>query len=218
MDVKKLACGIAALAVVAGNGVVSGQAQTPSKEEEILPAAKEIEKLQALTPAGVQQTVVTRDDDLETVATLSTEKAYRNSGRFTDRVRSDNFLRAFIDKRTGATRFQVYQEISYNFVYREFTTVNFATPDGPVSAKVDEIAHEIPACFAGGCSYKDSLGFIVDEAVLREIAAQYVTGNSPFWRFRFRGRAGIDWNDRMMPAEVAGLLAAVDAYRAAHSR
>jgi hypothetical protein len=60
------------------------------------------------------------------------------------------------------------------------------------------------------------LGFEVDEPTLRSIASQYVAGRSPYWRFRFRGRAGIDWNDRMMPAEVAGLLGAVDAYRRSH--
>jgi hypothetical protein len=193
-------------------------AQALSKEEEALPSQKEVAKLQALTPTSVKASIVIHDDDLETIATFSTANAYSSKGRFTDHVRSDNFLRAFIDKRTGVTRFQVYQEISYNYANRDFTTVNFSTPGGPLSAAVDLIGHDIVACFGSMCSFKDSIGFNVDESVLRATASQYVPGDSPYWRFRYHGRAGIDWNDRMMPAEAAGLLAVVDAWRAAHSR
>ena len=209
------------LAAMLGEAASSGTSQTSDQEkyERIEPSAKQLVKLQALTPEGVAAQAEIRDDDLETVATISTFKAYKSNGAFTDRVRSDNFLRAFIDKRSGAVRFQVYQSVSYNFVYRNFTGVTYAAAGGPQAAPVTIIDHEIIACTGSGdtgCSYMDTIGFDVSEAQLRWVAGQYLAGNSPLWRFKFRSQAGIDWEDRIMPAEVGGLLQAVQSYAETH--
>jgi hypothetical protein len=194
---------------------VPALAQSP--EESIEPSPKQVEKMQAITPEAVARSVVVKDDDLEPIATFVTADAYQNNGKFTDRVRSDNMLRAFLSKATGRTTFQVYQSVTYGAARRDFTSVNYATPDGPLTAELTRIGFEVLGCGYGTCSYKESVGFNIDEAVLRAIASQYVPGNSPFWRFRFKAQNGLSWDDRMMPAEVAGLLRAVDAYRAAHS-
>lgn len=199
---------------------VSAHAQSDmDRYAKIEPSPKQLEKLQALTPQGVADKIETLDDDLETTATLTTANAYQSNGKFTDRVRSDNFLRAFIDKRSGTTRYQLYQSITYNYIYRNFSGASFATAEGPSNIAITVISHEVLGCFGGPdkCSYKDTLGFDISEDQLRWVAGQYVAGASPFWRFKFRSQAGMDWEDRMMPAEAAGLLEAVSRYRARHS-
>jgi hypothetical protein len=208
------------LAAMLSGAAAGGAPQSADdlRYERIEPSPKQMAKLQALTPEGVAAGADILDDDLETIATITTVSAYQSNGGFTDRVRSDNFLRAFVDKRTGTVRYQLYQTVSYNYVYRNFTGVNYAAPNGPQTASVDVIDHAVIGC-AGGpdrCSYKDTLGFDVTEDQLRWVAGQYVAGNSPFWRFKFRSQAGMDWEDRIAPAEAAGVLEAVRRYLIKH--
>ena len=59
--------------------------------------AKRLEQFARLTPGEVAKLVTTADDDLESVATLTTDRVFKTPGGFSDRVRADNFLRALID-------------------------------------------------------------------------------------------------------------------------
>jgi hypothetical protein len=191
---------------------VSG-ASAQSTHERVEPSPKALEKLQSLTPADVARGVVIEDDDLATLAKVSTSEAYRSNSRFTDPVRADNFVRAIIDKKTGGVLYQIYQTVTYMFEWRNFTSVNYASPTGPQTAKLDQINREVIMCTAGSCVYRETVGFIVSEAFLTTIASQYAPGNSPLWRFKFRATKSFDWEDSMNPAEIAGLLLAVDTYR-----
>lgn len=152
------------------------------------------------------------DDSLEPVITLTTEPVWKSNGRFTDKVRSDNFLRAFINKRSGAVTYQLYQQVTYTGDWRRFGSVNYAGDEGPVTAPVIPISQEVVTCSHGLCVYREALGFAVPREVLDIIASRYSPDRAEFWRFRFKGRGGLDWEDRISSAEVAGLLQAVDAH------
>lgn len=196
------------------SAVLATAAHAQTKEERIEPSRGQMAKLQALTPEQVATQVTINDDDLEPIATLTTERVYRSNGGFTDPVRSDNFLRAFIDKRTGTVRYQFYQSVTCNFIRRNFTTANYATPSGPIGVPLVSIANEVVVCPAGGCTYREVVGFDMSPELLVSIAASYAPGASPLWRVRFKAQNGVDWEDRMAPAEAAGLLLAVKAYQA----
>ncbi len=71
------------LLVLAGS--LSGCASGPTVEELI-----------SLTPEHFRDTATVKDDVLETTAVISTENGYVERGF------ADDFLRAFIDKKTGA--------------------------------------------------------------------------------------------------------------------
>ncbi|WP_147121214.1 hypothetical protein [Flavisphingopyxis soli] len=189
-------------------------AQLIAGEEVIEPSAKQMQQLQALTPEGARHALTISDDELETVVNITSEKVWKSRGKFTDKVRSDNFLRAFIDKSSGAVRYQLYQEITYSGEWRRITTVNYATPNGPVSAPVVSIAKDVITCDYGLCVYREAVGFDIPAKQLEAIAASYAPGQSRLWRFRFKGQSGLDWEDRLAPAEAAGVLLAVRAYRA----
>lgn len=64
-----------------------------------------------------------------------------------------------------------------------------------------------------GCSRSEEFVFPVSEELLQSIAARPA---DQFWRMKFRAQAGIDWEEMFAPAEVAGLLNSVAAYKAAH--
>ncbi|MGN6357709.1 MAG: hypothetical protein ACTHLU_09550 [Novosphingobium sp.] len=186
-----------------------------AKEMVIEPSEKQLKMVAALTPETVANGAKITDDSLETTATITTFDAYRSNGGFTDPVRSDNFLRAFVDKRTGSVRYQVYQNITYNWDWRHFTYVNYASGTGVEEEELTNIARDVVACAPGICTYREVVGFSVGEEELRKIAGQYLPGRAAFWRFRFKARNGIDWEDRVSAAEVSGLLIAVDRFRAA---
>ncbi|MBC2667197.1 hypothetical protein H7F51_16880 [Novosphingobium flavum] len=196
--------------MAAAAGLLASGVAAQSKEERIEPSPAQLAKLNALTPEGVAALVTVKGDELEPVTVLTTAEAWKSKGAFTDPVRSDAMLRAFISTRTGEVRWQVYEEVSYNYAYRMFRQAVYATAAGAQSAAVTELAHEVLGCFGGTCSYRDTLGFDLPEAAVREIAAQYHPGGSPLWRFRFKAQSGLDWEDRIAPAEAAGLLLAVE--------
>ncbi len=64
-----------------------------------------------------------------------------------------------------------------------------------------------------GCTFVEHFGFSVDEALLRAIAENYKQDYPVAWRFKYKAKAAEDWQDGMMPTEVAGLLIAVDNYK-----
>ena len=209
-----VASAAAALALSASPLVL---AQSAERYTVIPPSDRQMRQLQALTPEGVAEQILIEDDDLEVIATLTTLDAWQSNGRFTDQVKSDNFLRAFVNKATGATSFQLYQIVTYSDDWRRFATVNYITSNGPKTAELDQIAAETIACYAEICTHRETVGFMVPREVLEEVASTYTPSNSPFWRFRFKARSGFDWEDRMSPAEAAGMLLAADRFNAQRS-
>jgi hypothetical protein len=185
-------------------------AQPITGEEVIEPSPKQLAQLRALTPESVEGQVSIKTDSLEPLITVTSDKVWKSNGKFTDKVRSDNFLRAFIDKRTGEVRYQLYQEVTYTGEWRRFASVHYETSSGPASAQIAPISQEVIGCSFGLCAYREAIGFDVPRQVLEEVAGRYSTRDPAFWRFRFKGQNGLDWEDRIAPAEVAGLLRAVD--------
>lgn len=173
--------------------------------------AKRATRYALLTPEAVARLVVVQDDDLEPIARLSTERTFAFKGGFTDRVRADAFLRAFMVRKTGRTTFELYERLSYTGNSREFHSANYAGTDGPVAATLT-ISDTRLSCPHAVCIHDDTLAFEVPEALLRMIAAR---ATADPWRFRFKSRVGEDWTDDVSPAEIAGLLLAVDRYRRA---
>ena len=87
----------------------------------------------------------------------------------------------------------------------------------PSPIPLQRISSRVLTCAYGLCAREDHLAFVVPETVLRGVAATYRPGASVPWRFRLKAQNGIDWEDRLMPAEVAGLLIAVDRFKLRYS-
>lgn len=179
---------------------------------------KDKAKLLKLTAADFQKSVELKDDDLETIATLSTAKGFRSSGGLFDIQGSDVMLRAHVSKRAGEATYQVYAYVWYKETQeRRYQTVNYQSDGDLASATVNNLASRVISCdqysATLGCSRSEEFVFPVSEELLQSIAARPA---DQFWRMKFRAQAGIDWEEIFAPAEVAGLLNSVAAYRAAH--
>lgn len=182
---------------------------------------KQLQRLLAMTPAEFEKAAAVKDDALEVQATITTQPAFRETRGLLKIVWNDNFLRAFIDKKTGKATYQLYQRITYNAPsWKFYKLANYETPTGPESVEVMELGRDVDCSSSrlmGGCTYTETIAVPVKEELLRTIAGLYVPNQQDAWRFRFKAQSGEDFNDGMMPAEVAGMLAAVDGYRSAHS-
>lgn len=177
--------------------------------------AKRLEQFARLTPGEVAKLVTTADDDLESVATLTTDRVFKTPGGFSDRVRADNFLRALIDKKSGRTIFQLYAQLLYTGEPRRFNGANFQL-DGSIANRPLTISNVTVDCPYGVCMHEEHIAFEIPEALLRELATRADERPVRPWRFRLKAQSGEDWTDDMAPAEAAGLLIAVDRYRREH--
>jgi hypothetical protein len=129
-------------------------------------------------------------------------------------VLNDEFLRGFINKKTGVRTLQVYAFITYqDSAWRYYDTVNFQTATGPVSMPTTVIDRQVSGCSSSStCLYSEHFGFTVDESLLRAIAVGYVPGKPGIWLFKFIPHSGPEFTDGLSNAEVVGFLARVDEY------
>ena len=122
--------------------------------------AKRLEQFARLTPGDVAKLVATADDDLESVATLTTDRVFKSAGGFSDRVRADNFLRALIDKKSGRTIFQLYAQLLYTGEPRRFTGANFQLA-GAIASRPLTISNETVDCPYNVCMHEEHIAFEV---------------------------------------------------------
>lgn len=203
----RVAAAIVACTMMSGVGMAESRAD------------KAVRLLSALTPDNVAERVTLKDDDLAAQAMFTTVPIYQERGGLFSGVPSDSFLRAFVDKRTGQIIWQDYTTINYSGPSWQFYEVaNYQTSLGVTQVPVTVIDRNVNDCSKlGGCSFTEELGFNLTDEVIRAIAKLYVPGAKlGIWRFRLEGEGGGDFTDGFAVAEVAGLVQAVDRWRAVH--
>jgi len=123
---------------------------------------------------------------------------------------NDHHLRAVIDRRSGAVRYELRQTLQYSGGFRDFQDAHYQAADGVATTKLTRLdgnrAHcdgldPQAACF-------EVVSFEVPEASLRAVAGET-------WNFKFKPRLGEEHRTAMPRAEVQALLSAVERYRAA---
>ena len=194
------------LALGLGMGAALRAADLPASARQML----------AMTPDDFARTASVKDDALEVFATITTEPGYQERHGLLRLVWSDNFLRAFVDKGSGAVTYQLYQRTVYEGrLYKYFRTANYETPAGPKSVETLDLGRTEQCSRSqlfGGCTRTEALAVPIDAALLRTVAA----GGETAWHFRFKAQSGDDFDGVMAPAEAAGLLAKVADYRREH--
>ncbi|WP_380878475.1 hypothetical protein [Sphingomonas sp. DBB INV C78] len=175
-------------------------------------------KLAKMEAADFRKAAIVEDDNLEFHAMISTREGFRKSQKMTGTSWGDNHLVARIDKRSGATEYEVHQFVRYLGSRRTYGAVQFEGADGNlVARKVDQANHGDDICpnsdFNGDCSLTKNIVFKVDENLLKSIA-----GRSGGWDYKFKSDKVEDLRATLSPAEAEGLLMAVADYRARTSR
>lgn len=190
-----------ALAAIAGFAV----AGVASAETVRLPA-----KQTTLTADHFHARAQVIDDPLDIETVVSTERGYQTGKGLFQLPRNDNHLRALVDKRSGATRFEVRQTLSYPGAIRGYSEVSHQTGGWPVAAPVTKIRDNASHCFLFEAPEvcREEVSFSVPESELRRAAAK-----PGAWAFKFKSSKGHEHRTAITHAEIEGLLRAVDTYR-----
>lgn len=200
---SKTHIGLPAIAVAAGFAI----AGAASADTVSLPA-KQI----ALSADHFHARAEIIDDPLDVETVISTEGGFRSGRGLFKSPASDNHLRALVDKRSGATRFEVRQTLIYPGSIRGYDAVTHQTGDWPVQAPLTKIRDNAAHCFLFEApeACREEVAFGVSESELRRAAA-----TPGAWSFKFKSAQGHEHRAAITHAEIAGLLRAVDTYRRA---
>jgi hypothetical protein len=150
------------------------------------------------------------DDPLDIETVVSTERGFQTGKGLFRAPTNDNHLRAVVDKRSGATRFEVRQTLTYPGPVRRYGEVSYQSARWPVAAPLTRIKDNAGHCFLFEAPEvcREEVAFDVSESELRRAAAA-----PDAWGFKFKSDTGHEHRAAITPAEIAGLLKAVDAYR-----
>jgi hypothetical protein len=168
----------------------------------------------AMSPAEVSMLATVRNDPLDTTIQVTTEPFYVEKNGLLKVVNGDNFLRAFIDKKTGDTKYQLYIWLNYSGEWVFIDRLNYETPSGPEVATVHQVAREVLQCGRYGCTHQEHIAADIPEKVLRSVAADAAGGVDRRWNFRLFGRSTEGHNGAILKTEAAGLLLAVERVKA----
>lgn len=176
--------------------------------------AQPSKSLLAMTPDRFRAATTVQDDPLEHHANFSTRKAHRQGWTWLSSDGHDNHLRAIVDKRSGQTRYEIRTEVRYFGAQRDYKSAHYATDAGLQKTDLTLTRHGQESCATNdlnfNCALTKTIAFEVDEGVVRAIAAS----KQPSWAFKLKDDTGHDIRSGIVAAEAAGLLQAVDAYRA----
>lgn len=152
------------------------------------------------------------DDPLDVETVISSERGFQTGKGLFRTSTNDNHLRAVIDKRSGATRFEVRQVLTYMGPVRGYGEVAYETAQWPVHAPVTRIKDNAGHCFVFEAPElcREEIAFDISENDLRRAAAA-----PGAWSFKFKSDGGDEHRTAITHAEIEGLLKAVDAYRRA---
>lgn len=171
--------------------------------------------LARMTPEDVAARVEVRDDPLEEHIRFSTKPVHRRGSAADGVAVNDGYVTALRSREGGEVRWRVNHELSYLGARRDLRVVHLRTAQG-----LEKIPPSAVRRWDDGCPEPSTLclqhvrvEFEAPERVIREIAAAWKPGGREAWPLRFKDAYGQDVTVGLAPAEVAGLVQAVDAWR-----
>jgi hypothetical protein len=154
----------------------------------------------------------TVQENSATGTVISTEPGYVRHSGLMRMIWSDEFLRAVIDRASGRKSFEVIAWVIYNGKLRAYDKVRYPGRSGETSLPTTVISRESSECAVGDCNYTERVAFAVDEGLLCSLAAGAAASQPVLWPYTLVATRGPDAAGSLSTAEIAGLLAKVDAY------
>lgn len=192
-------------------------AAQPAAAYDRLPAG-----LARLSPADFASQVRVIDNPRDPRIILSTFDGYTRSRSLRGARADDVHLRALVDRKTGRVSWQVWHELVYVSGPRDFTAVQYLTDGRRHQSNALLVEHGLEGCpptdGIGSCNQSMRVAFELPERTVREIAAGYRPGARDPWRVRFKDASGRDVTGGLAPAEAAGLITALEAWRRGRHR
>jgi hypothetical protein len=138
---------------------------------------------------------------------FSTEKGYVEPYA-SPREFTATYLLASVDRNTGQAGY-VLNVMASTTQPSSQATVSYAAPEGWLQQTV-KVKHGTRHCVASDCWQLESVAVVLPEALLRTYARQYLPQHPGVWSFKIAPAT----TGAVSYAEIAGLLARVDDYRA----
>ena len=177
-------------------------------------SARNQDAYKALTLEKVQQCIRITDDPLNVSVKFDTRECYQTRHGLLGLVWSDAFLRAWKDRDTGSTNYQIYS-ILYGKDWLHPQSANFGVNELQ-SVRGNRIGSDVDCSMSqvmGNCRHKEEFVFDLPEDELRAVAAKLeVDQGYSSWTVRIKTQSGRDVDFRMNPNELVGLLNLVEAY------
>lgn len=186
--------------------MLSGCLTGPTKLEDAL----------ALDINHFKSTMNIKDDEFEPIVVFSTLKGLQGKQGLLGVVGTDEFLRGFLDKRTGQKSYQVYVNFRHRagqwlFPYQ----ANYGRP--LMTTKVDRIGSDVDCTGSrySGCSYRETIVFSVPEKEFRRVQENATPADfkTKAWKFKVKTKAGEDYLSAILLPEVIALMDAMDEYQ-----
>jgi len=158
-----------------------------------------------------------KDDALEPVVVLSTEKGFKQQHGLANIIWNDFFLRGYIDKKTGNRKVQVYAALVHQSgAWLQPYQANYGAPLQTTS--IESIANDVDCAASelyGSCKYWEHVGFIIDDSELKRIeqAFQAADPATQAWQFKIKTKSGKDVQDAFTGNEFAALLEKMNEYK-----
>ena len=187
-------------------------AAAPASAYERLPTA-----LARLSPADFASKVRVIDDPLEPAIILSTVEAYKRGRSIKGADADDVHLRVVVDRATRRVSWQVWHDLSHAGNRRDLSSVHYLTGGALERSEVMALENWLDQCpptdGIGSCNQFIRVAFELPERTIREIASAYRPGERTPWRMRFKDKNGRDITGGLAPAEVAGLVDALETWQ-----
>lgn len=167
-----------------------------------------------------KRTIVIRDDPTQDAIVFSTIRGLQEKQVTTGQVWNDNFLRGFIDKRTGQKTYQVYNVVYYGgsgiqTSWKHFKQANYDTLQGIKLTPTTILKEEedcTPLAVYGQCVYNEHVTFKVEGQLFETLSPLYKPESTKEWQYTLVSETRESYRDRITLAEIAGLLASMDGY------
>jgi len=161
------------------------------------------------------ENIIINDYVLNDVVSFSTIKGFQQGNGTYNIVLDDNFLRGFMNKKTKAKTYQVYNVIYYagsgnGKDWKNFAQSDYQTPEGNKSSPVTLLKKEEDCSTLphyGKCLYIEHVTFQLDSALMKAIANRYMPKNptKSVWQYQLISSLGEKYEDKLFAAEVLGL-------------
>jgi hypothetical protein len=175
----------------------------------------------SLTIQHFKETVIIKQVSSGEVTKFSTLRGYRPE-KYLGIPWMDSFLIGYLNNQSGKRYYQVYQFVSYQGRgWRLYSRVNYETPEGTKSMPLKRYHKELKNCSSSrNCTYEEHVVFDIEEALLRKIAKlapetqgkTNANGKIAAFLYQLSSREGHKKKYWLLPAEVAGLMEAMDDY------
>ncbi|HWU02266.1 MAG TPA: hypothetical protein VN222_05960 [Novosphingobium sp.] len=158
------------------------------------------------------------DDRLEPYVSFTSKSAHKGQHSLAAGAEGDVHLTAHLDRESGKVSYRVWHDITNRDAPRELNRVHYVAGGKVTQAKLSVARHWesncVPLETGGQCDQRIRVAFDVPEHVVREIASGYEHGSRKGWAFRYKDAHGSDLDGILAPAEAAGLIQAVDGWKA----